>query len=142
MNENLYIAHKKLPHKTLRVHSARYTQCIHVSSRKLKLPKDTHTKRYKQLLPTHPFPKVELYIAVKCKNIYRVTNNDNNNNKKQREKKSHTHTMVEYNGSPYFGVAKDVDFDEGQIHTLSKNAVHNLFLAEKVQRQVYLIPIS
>ena len=23
MNENLYIAHKKLPHKTLRVHSAK-----------------------------------------------------------------------------------------------------------------------
>ena len=44
MNENLYIAHKKkLPHKTLRVHSARYTQCIHVSSRKLKLPKDMHS---------------------------------------------------------------------------------------------------
>ena len=60
MNEFfLYIEHKKLPHKTLRVHSARYTQCIHVSSRKLKLPKDTHTKKYKQLLPTHPFPKVE-----------------------------------------------------------------------------------
>ena len=57
---------KKLPHKTLRVHSARYTQCIHASSRKLKLPKDTHTERYKQLLPTHPFPKIELYIAVKC----------------------------------------------------------------------------
>ena len=57
MNDNLYIAHKKLPHKTLRVHSARYTQCIHVSSRKLKLPKDTHTKKYKQLQPTHPFPK-------------------------------------------------------------------------------------
>ena len=34
MNENVYIARKKLPHKTLRVHSARYTQCIHVSSRK------------------------------------------------------------------------------------------------------------
>ena len=83
MNENLYIAHKKLPHKTLRVHSARYTQCIHVSSRKLKLPKDTHTKKYKKLLPTHPFPKVELYIADKCKNIYRVTNNDN-------RKKNHT----------------------------------------------------
>ena len=79
MNENLYIAHKKLPHKTLHVHSARYTQCIHVSSRKLKLPKDTHTKRYKQLLPTHPFQNMGLYIAVKCKNIYRVTNNDNNN---------------------------------------------------------------
>ena len=77
MNDNLYIAHKKLPHKTLRVHSARYTQCIHVSSRKLKLPMDTHTKKYKQLLPTHPFPKVELYITVKCKNIYRVINNDN-----------------------------------------------------------------
>ena len=43
MNENLYIAHKNLPHKTLRVHSARYTQCIHVSSRKLKLPKDMHS---------------------------------------------------------------------------------------------------
>ena len=35
MNENLYIAHKKLPHKTLRVHSTRYTGCIHVSSCKL-----------------------------------------------------------------------------------------------------------
>ena len=84
MNENLYITHKKLPHKTLRVHSARYTQCIHVSSRKLKLPKDAHTRKYKQLLPTHPFPKVELYIAVKCKKkniyIYRVTNNDNRKN--------------------------------------------------------------
>ena len=91
MNENLYIAHKKLPHKTLRVHSARCTQCIHVSSRKLKLPKGTHTKRYKQLLPTHPFPKVELYIAVKCKNIYRVTNTDI-----RKEKKTHarTHTHV------------------------------------------------
>ena len=69
----IYIAHKKLPHKTLRVHSTRYTQRIHVSSHKLKLPKDTHTKKYKQLLPTHPFPKVELYIAVNCKNIYRCT---------------------------------------------------------------------
>ena len=70
----------------MRVHSARYTQCIHVSSRKLKLPKDTRTKRYKQLLPTHPFPKVELYIAVKCKNIYRVTNNDNNNNNNNKKR--------------------------------------------------------
>ena len=91
MNENLYIAHTKLPHKTLRVHSARYTQCIHVSSRKLKLPKDTYTKRYKQLLPPHPFPKVELYIAVKCKNIYRVTNND-----KKEKKKRITHTHSNY----------------------------------------------
>ena len=54
MNENLYIAHKKLPHKTMRVHSARNTQCTHVSSRKLKLPKDTHTKKYEQLQLTHP----------------------------------------------------------------------------------------
>ena len=93
MNENLYIAHKKLPYKTLHVHSARYTQCIHVSSRKLKLPKDTHTKRYKQLLPNHPIPKVELYIAVKCKNIYRVTNNDNRKRKK-RGNHTHTHTVI------------------------------------------------
>ena len=88
MNENLYIMHKKLPHKTLRVHSTRYTPCIHVSSCKLKLPKVTHNKKYKQQLPTHPFPKVELYIAVKCKNKYSVTNNDN-------RKKNHTHTHHE-----------------------------------------------
>ena len=31
--KNLYIAHKKTSTQTLRVHSARYTQCIHVSSR-------------------------------------------------------------------------------------------------------------
>ena len=91
MNENLYIAHKKLSHKTMHVHSAtRYTQSIHVSSCKLKLPKDTLTEKYKQFLPSHPFPKVELYIAVKCKNIYRVTNNDN------RKKDSHTHTHSNY----------------------------------------------
>ena len=80
MNENLYIAHKNLPHKTLRVHSARYTQCIHVSSRKLK------TTKGHALIPTYPFPKVELYITVKYKNIYRVINNDN------RKKESHTDT--------------------------------------------------
>ena len=50
--------------------------------------------------------------------------------------------MAEYKGSPYVGVVEDVDFDEGQNHTLSKNAVHNFVLAEQVQRQVYLIPIS
>ena len=54
MNENLYIAHKKLPHKTLRVHSARYTQCMHVSSRKQKLPKDMHSYQKVQTAPTHP----------------------------------------------------------------------------------------
>ena len=32
--------------------------------------------QYKQPLPTHPFLKVQLYIVVKCRNIYRVTNND------------------------------------------------------------------
>ena len=40
MNEWIYIVHTKIPHKTLRVHSARYTQRIHLSSRKLKLPED------------------------------------------------------------------------------------------------------
>ena len=64
-------------HKTLRVHSARYTQCIHVSPRKLKTTKGTLIPiKYKQPLPTHPFLKVQLYIVVKCRNIYRVTNND------------------------------------------------------------------
>ena len=88
MNENLYIAHKKRPHKTLRVHSTRYTQCIHVTC---KLSQAKHYQRtlipvkYQQPIPTHPFPKVQLYIAVKCKNIHRVTNNDN-------RKKTHTHT--------------------------------------------------
>ena len=51
---NLYIAHKKkLTHKTLRVHSARYAQCIHVSSRKLKTTKDSHTSKV-QAASTHP----------------------------------------------------------------------------------------
>ena len=44
------MAHKKLPHKTLHVHSVRYAQCIHVSSDKLnttnglpkKLPKNAN----------------------------------------------------------------------------------------------------
>ena len=49
--------------------------------------------------------------------------------------------MAKYKGSPYVDVVEDVDFDEGQIHTLSKNAVHNFVPAEKVQRQVYLMPI-
>ena len=53
MNENLYIAHKKLPHKILRVHSARYTQCIHVSSCKLKLPKG---RSYQKLQTAHAHP--------------------------------------------------------------------------------------
>ena len=43
--------------------------------------------KHKQPLPTHPFPKVQLYIAVKCRDIYRVTNNDN-------RKKNHTHTCM------------------------------------------------
>ena len=55
--ENLYVAHKKLPHKTLRVHSARYTQCMHVSSRKLKTTKE-HSYQTVQTAPTHlPLPK-------------------------------------------------------------------------------------
>ena len=50
----LHIAHKKkLTHKTLRAHSAGYAQCIHVSSRKLKTTKDTHTSKV-QTASTHP----------------------------------------------------------------------------------------
>ena len=69
MNENLYIVHKQTSTQNLAC-----SQCqIHTEHTcKLSQAKNyqrtcTHTKRYKQLLPTHPFPKVELYIAVRCK---------------------------------------------------------------------------
>ena len=69
--------HKKCLHKTLLVHSARHT----VHTCKLLQAKNYQKTlipiKYKQLLLTHPFPKVQLYIVVKCRNIYRVTNNDN-----------------------------------------------------------------
>ena len=68
-----------------------HSACIHVSSRKLKLPKDTHTKRYKQLLPTHPFPKVELYIAVKCK---QYTELQIMITEKKEKNHTHAHTHV------------------------------------------------
>ena len=45
MNENLYIAHKKLPHKTLRVHSARYT----VHTCKLSQAKTTKGHSYQKV---------------------------------------------------------------------------------------------
>ena len=48
---------------------ARYTQCIHVSTHKLKLP-DIHANKVQT--PPQPPTQVELYIVVKCKNIYRV----------------------------------------------------------------------
>ena len=48
MNDNLYIAHiKKLPHKTLRVHSARYTQCMHTC--KLSQAKTTKGHSYQKV---------------------------------------------------------------------------------------------
>ena len=57
MNENLYIAHTKLPHKTLRVHSARYTH-----QRKLSRAKNYQRTfvpiKYKQPLPTYPIRNV------------------------------------------------------------------------------------
>ena len=56
MNENLYREHKQTYIQNLAC-SQRQIQCIHVSSRKLKLPKDIHAKKYKQLLPTHPSQK-------------------------------------------------------------------------------------
>ena len=52
MKMYIYRRKKKNPHKTLRVHSARYTQCVHVSSCKLKTSKDTHTNKV-QPAPTH-----------------------------------------------------------------------------------------
>ena len=64
---NLYIAHKKLSHKALRVHNARYTQCMYVNSRKLKTTK-RHIPKIQTALPSHAFPKVKLYI-VKYKKI-------------------------------------------------------------------------
>ena len=36
------------------------------------LPKDTHIKKIQTALPTHAFPKVKLYVIVKCKNIYNI----------------------------------------------------------------------
>ena len=96
MNENFYIAHKKLPHKTLRVHRTRYT----VHTCKLSQAKTTkgHSYQKVQAAPTHPpHPKSGTIhnIAVKCKNIYRVTNNDNR--KKKKEKRiTHTHTVIMY----------------------------------------------
>ena len=67
----------------MRVHCAKYTQCIHVSSRKLKTTKG-HSYQKIQTAPTYPFLKVQLYIAINVK-IYTVTNNDN------RTKETHTH---------------------------------------------------
>ena len=58
------MAHTKLPHKTSRVHSARYTRRIHASSRKLKLPKDTHTKEHsyqRSLIPKDTHTKGHSY---------------------------------------------------------------------------------
>ena len=64
---------------------------------KLSQAKTTEGRSYQKvqtapiyIIPTHPVPQVELYIAVKCKDIYRVTNNDN------RKKNQHTHTPVSY----------------------------------------------
>ena len=55
MNEwmKIYITHKKLPYKTMHVHSIRYTQCIHLSSCKLKTTKG-HSYQKIQTAPTHP----------------------------------------------------------------------------------------
>ena len=60
------MAHKNFHTK----HCARYTQCIHVSTHKLKLPKTFMPIKYKH--PSQPPTQVELDIVVKCKNIYRV----------------------------------------------------------------------
>ena len=46
MNENLYMEHEQLPHKTLRVHSARNTQCVNAYI--AQLYKQTKNKTKKQ----------------------------------------------------------------------------------------------
>ena len=51
----IYSNNNKNPHKTSRVHSARCTQCIHVSCRKLKITNDTRTIKV-QTAPTHTHP--------------------------------------------------------------------------------------
>ena len=61
----------KFPHNILRVHSARYTQCIHISSCKLKLSKDIHVKvqTAPTHAPTHSHPKGQLYMTVRYPNV-------------------------------------------------------------------------
>ena len=60
-----HIKKKKLPHKTSCVHSTRYTQCIHVSSHKLKVPKDIHTNK-EQTSTTLPPPPPEGAMSPHC----------------------------------------------------------------------------
>ena len=72
MNENLYIMHKKLPHKTLHVYGTRYTPCIHVSSCKLKHQRSLITKSTNSSYPPTPSQKwnytqqlnVKIYTAL------------------------------------------------------------------------------
>ena len=67
MNENLYTAHKKLPHKTLAcsqcqirtVHTCKLSQAK--TTKRTLIPKGTNSS-----YPPTPSPKVELYTAVKC----------------------------------------------------------------------------
>ena len=48
-------------------------QCIHVSSRKLKLPKrHSYQQSTNNPYPPTPFCKVQLYVVVKCRNECRV----------------------------------------------------------------------
>ena len=94
VNKNSYIAHKKLPHKTLRIHSTRYTHSIHETCKLSQAKTYRRTLiliKYTQPLCTHPFPKVQLYIVVKCSNIYRVTNGDNRKKETRTDACMHTH---------------------------------------------------
>ena len=94
MNENSHIVHKKLPHKTLCVHSTRYTQCIHETFKLSQAKIYWRTLiliKYTQPLCTHPFPKVQLYMVVKCRNIYRVTNGDNRKKETRTDACMHTY---------------------------------------------------
>ena len=61
MKENVYMGPRNFHQKTSRIHSARYTQCIHVGSHKLKLQKDIHTNKERATQTTRSLPKVRLY---------------------------------------------------------------------------------
>ena len=77
-----YIAHEKLLKTTTTTqnHACSQRQIHTVHACRLSQAKNYQRTlipiKYKQSLPgTHPFPKVQLYIVVKCRNV-RVTNND------------------------------------------------------------------
>ena len=71
MNKILYIAHKKTSTKKLarsqhQIHTAHTCKLLQAKN----FQRTLIPIKYKQPLPTHPFPKVQLYVVVKYRNIY------------------------------------------------------------------------